>query len=189
MARAFRFDVAEHAYQIDGVRVPSITQMLSTTGWIDDRWYSEESSERGRCVHELTASFDLGALDLETLVSPYRGWLLAYVQAMAIAKPDWIEVEVPSADATGKWAGRPDRAGRVFALQSVLEIKSGARAPSHQIQTALQAMLRHDVLGLPAPAVQRFACYVDERGKFAIDRHVDRRDFDEASRIISACVR
>src|SRR5574341_1863405 len=45
----FRFDALNHEYLsvATGEVFPHITGMLEQTGWIDDRWYTEESSDRG----------------------------------------------------------------------------------------------------------------------------------------------
>jgi hypothetical protein len=81
----FRFDAVNHEY-IDpssGSVFPHITGMLQQTGWIDDTWYTEESSARGRAVHRLTADFDLGALHVDSCVSRYRPYLLGHVKCTA----------------------------------------------------------------------------------------------------------
>lgn len=186
---AFRFLAEEHAYIAadTGEALPSITQMLARTGWVDDAWWSEEACERGRCVHELTASYDLGALDPATCVSKYRGWLLAYVAAMRALAPTWTHVEIPLVDPVHRFGGRPDRAGQVFGLRTVLEIKSGQPAKGDDKQTALQAILLASQGGLPAEHYERLALYLKPTGRFKLEQHKDRHDFDEARRIIRLC--
>lgn len=182
----FRFDEARHEYRnvLTGRVVPHITGLLQAGGWIDDRWYTEESSERGKAVHKLTADYDLGALDVEGCVSAYKAWLLGHVQAMQIVPHEWAAVEEPRVHGCLNLAGRPDRVGRVFGTVAVYEIKSGPPEKSHGIQTALQAILIAPDVGLPAEAIQRFGAYYDARGKFKLEQHKARRDFDEATRLI-----
>jgi len=191
-ARAqFRFDAASHEY-LDletGAVLPHITGMLQRTGWIDDTWYTEESSERGTAVHRLTADYDLGALDVESCVSQYRGYLLGHVKAMHILRPDVVAVEEPIINPIEKWGGRPDRIIIVRGLRGVLEIKTGAPERSHQVQTALQAILEGFECGIPPAGLQRQALYLKGNGTFRLIEHTDRRDFIEAQRVIARCVR
>jgi hypothetical protein len=189
-----RFDPIEHAYyRFDEVRVPSITQMLARTGWVDDRWYTEESSERGTRVHELTAAYDLGALNLETCVSYYKPWLEAYVEAIARLRPTWLPdgIEHPSINYTHNFGGRPDRACVIFETRSVLEIKTNDKAwnieKATPIQTALQAILLSARYPLPAEAWNRMAVYLRPGGQFRVEHHRDRRDFDRAYQVIRKC--
>jgi len=188
----FRFDVETHQYVdlVSGEELPHITGMLWQTNWIDDRWYTEESCDRGQAVHKLTADFDLGALDPDMCVSPFRNYLLAHVKAMTTLRPEILSVEEPIAHGHYRFAGRPDRVERIYGLLSVLEIKSGDPEKSHQIQTALQAILTSSRTNLPAEMWGRFALYVKKNGKFKVEQHRDRKDFDEAYRIIRAvCAR
>lgn len=182
----FRFNATSHEY-IDletGAILPHITGMLLRAGVIDDTWFTEESSLRGQAVHRLTADYDLEALHVESCVSRHRGYLLGHVKAMQIVRPEILAVEEPYVHPTHKFGGRPDRVARIYSLGSVLEIKAAVPAKSHQIQTALQAILVADQFQLPADMVGRFCLYLKKDGKFKLEEHKHRGDFDEARRII-----
>jgi len=185
-AVTIRFEASSHTYidEATGAVLPSITQMLDRAGWIDDQWYTEDSCTRGQAVHQLTADYDLGALNPATCVTAYRGYLLAHVAAMAIERPAFRLIEEPLAHPTLRFAGRPDRAGLFHGVAGVLEIKSGLVARSHPIQTALQAILVAPVFTLAPEMLTRLVLYVKANGKFRIEEHRDRRDFDEARRIL-----
>lgn len=195
-AEPFRFDPDQHEY-IDhqGVVLPHITGMLERTGWIDDTWYTDEASERGRAVHSLTADYDLGAIDLKSLQDRYKPWLLAYVEAMRLLQqPTWEMIESPLVHPGFKFGGRPDRVGRVFGIYTILELKSNNKGwnleKAHPIQTALQAILVSAARPLPAEAWQRYALYCRPDGSCRAYEHKARRkDFDEAYRIIRVCCR
>ena len=185
----FRFDSETHTY-IDletGSELCHITGMLARTGWIDDVWFTEESSERGRCVHTLTADYDLGALDVATCRTKYRGWLLAHVATMKRIRHTWDRIEEPAVHPVYRFGGRPDRVGYALGLKTVFEVKSGVFQKSHQIQTALQAILDAAAGGLPAEHYQRLAEYLKPTGRGQIQLFKDRCDFDEAYRIIKVC--
>jgi hypothetical protein len=190
----FRFNAIEHAY-IDlstGAVLPHITGMLQQAGWIDDTWMTEESSIRGTAVHRLTADYDLGALHVESCVSRHRGYLLGHVKAMGISRPEILSVEEPIVHPAHRFGGRPDRVVKMFGLHGVLEIKSGVRPSpprageptSHELQTALQAILVAADLNLPAELVARFCLYLKANGRFKLEEHKQQRDFDYARRII-----
>lgn len=197
---AFRFDAINHEYtDLDtGEPRPHVTGMLAETGWVDDRWFTDEGRIRGTAVHKLTADYDLGALDLPTCVSRYRNYLLGHALCMAMLKPEIISVEEARMHATWKYGNRTDRVWRLAGLITITEIKSGPKpqpakphgsiaapdATSHQIQTALQAIAAAEEYKLPPEHFGRFAEYLTPKGKFMLDAHTDKRDFDEAYRII-----
>jgi hypothetical protein len=69
----------------------------------------------------------------------------------------------------------------------VLEIKSGPPEASHAIQTALQAMLVEQQVGVPARFQVRFALYLQGDGKHKLREHKRDYDFDVAREIIRKC--
>lgn len=201
----FSFDAADHSYRIGDVRVPSITQLLKMSGHVDDRYYTEESRQRGTAVHELTKDFDLGALTLPSLDSLHRGYVLGYIAACEALKPEWDQIEEPDVHPTFMFGGRPDRIGTVMGRKTVGEIKSGCKpsladlvytdnegievrvrrfSNAHEVQTALQAILVSWRVGLPPEQWQRLCIYVKRSGRFSVERHDNPRDFDEAYRIL-----
>lgn len=182
----FRFDAGAHEYvELDtGAVLPHITGMLEAAGVVDSTWFTEESCVRGTAVHQLTADYDLGALDLPSCVTPYRGYLLSHVAAMGIIRPEIVAVEEPRVHERYRFGGRPDRAVIAYELKSVLEGKSGPPAKSHGIQTALQAILEAERWSLPPEHVGRFCLYWQPNGRFKLEEHTRRQDFDEAYRII-----
>lgn len=200
------FDASAHAYTLDGVRVPSITQLLEKGGLIEGaKYFTEESRRRGHEVHRLCMDFELGALDLPRLESPYRGYVLGYVAAVQALRPSWESIEIFDVHPTLRFGGRPDRVGPCMGRATVAEVKSAVQpgrcktmltpdgeeveiqhvCTHHTIQTALQCILVGGRNGLPAPhRMQRLIFYVKANGKYAIEQCEDRRDFDVAYRLI-----
>lgn len=184
----FRFDARNHEY-IDietGAVFPHITGMLDRAGLVDDLWFTEESSERGTCVHKLTADFDLGAMDPATCVSVHRGYLLGHVAAMKVLKPEIIAVEEPFVHPTFRYGGRLDRDLKIYGIRGTLEIKStAAPAKSHRIQTALQAILLEAKTGIPAEDLGRWCLYLTPKGRYKLVDH-NRDPFDKAKDFLEA---
>jgi hypothetical protein len=186
----FRFDHDEHKYyDLAGAVLPNITAMLQQTGHVDPQYYTDESRERGRAVHSLTADVDLRAVDPKTLVSKYRGYVLAHVAAMARLKPQMVAIEEPDVHPQYRFGGRPDRVAYVFKVLSVLDEKSGGPEKWHAVQTALQAILKAWRFGLKPESIQRFTLYLDDAGGYKNKLHDKRRDFYEAYDVIRQCCR
>jgi len=184
---SFRFDQETHTYTdlVTGKEIAHITGILTRAGKIDDRWWTDEDSERGSAVHALTAQYDLGALDVPACVSTYRGWLLGYVKAMSMMRPEWLHVEEPFVLDRPRFGGRPDRVGKLYGAYSILEIKSGAPKPADMLQTALQALLVAPIIRLPAEGIVRYAGYFKNSGKFKVEMHTNRSDFYEVRDILA----
>lgn len=185
----FRFDAVNHAY-LDlstGEAFPHITGMLEDAGLVDSRWYTEDSRIRGSAVHRLTADFDMGAIDVPSCTSRYRGWLLGHVYAMERMMPEILEVEIPRVHPVYRYGGRPDRVWRYAGALAIPEIKSGDYEKSHPIQTALQAILVEPEYGIPAESFLRFGVYLKSNGKAKVEQFKERRDFILAREIIKQC--
>lgn len=186
-----RFDADDHSYTLleTGEEVPHATGMLADTGWLPGKeFYSDDSKERGSAVHKLTADYDLGALELPSCVSRYRPYLLGHALAMSILKPEILAVEQSIVHPGHRYGCRPDRIWLLSRELTVVDEKSGGKEKAHRIQTALQAIcvsVEHD--NIPPEMIARAALYLTPKGKFVYDPHTDRRDFDEARRIIARC--
>jgi hypothetical protein len=181
----FRYDDSDHSYWLDGQQVPSITQMIERAGLVDSTWLTQASRERGTAVHALTASYDLGAIERPaSCSSPYKGYLLAHVKAVGIMRPEFVAVEEPRLHSRYRFGGRPDRAMLYNGLAGVLEIKTAEPSKAHECQTALQAILESERFELPAEALGRFCLYLKPDGRFRLEEHRRRRDFDVAFRLI-----
>ena len=185
-----RFDALDHRYFINNAEVCHITGMLADTGWIDDAWFTAESSERGQIVHRLCADYDLGAIpDPAAVECKHKGYFLGYVTAMRVIKPRWTHVETAMFDLVDRWGGRPDRVGKVWGAWAVLEIKTGVAAKATPIQLALQAILAAPELHLPPERILRYELQVRKTGKATLLEHPDPRDFSKARDVIAECCR
>jgi hypothetical protein len=184
MTGIFRFDAKSHTYTVGGKRVLSITQLLTVSGEVNEEFFTDEGSARGTAVHKLTANFDMGAIDLATGGGVYRPYLLAYADALALIPHRWTAIEEPFVHRGYRFAGTPDRVGIVRGAASVFEIKSGGFSKSHQVQTALQAILVSDRLQLPPEMIQRYVLYVTPKGRGKVEINDKASDFSKARSIL-----
>jgi hypothetical protein len=187
-AVAFRFDAGTHEYiGVDsGLVYPHITGLLQRAGLVDDRWFTDDASQRGQAVHRLTADYDLGALEQpHATTSAYKAWLLGHVAMMTVVRPTFLHIEEPHVSPRYGFAGQPDRILIAYGQRGTWEIKAAVPQRSHQIQTALQAILDEDRSGIPAEHAARWCEYLKPTGGARVVEHKDRRDVIEARRIIA----
>ncbi len=122
------FDPVTHEYRLEGVILPSVTQILSAEGFIDDTWFTEQARERGRIVHKATHLYDMDDLDEDT-VDPV---IALYLEAWKRFKGESGFVVEHSErqvwSTTYQYAGTLDRQGRFpkGRLPAIIDIKTGA---------------------------------------------------------------
>ena len=181
----FRFNAEAHEYFLNGSRIKSVTQLLSEAGLISDAWYDDKSAERGHQVHELCTARDLGAIeDLRRCDSPVKGWLLAYEAFLATVRPEWTAIEEAAVSLVYRVGGRPDRVGKLWGVEAIVDIKSGACEPWHAYQGALYDIVLGD---LPVGVRRRYGLYLARTGKFRLIEFKDRSDYDRAFEVIHRC--
>jgi hypothetical protein len=86
---ACEFDAGTHSYAIDGIRVPSVTQVLNEERFIDFSMVNpttlEEAQYRGTYVHTVLHLYRIGQYDLAECAPQYLGYVesaLAYLHAL-----------------------------------------------------------------------------------------------------------
>ena len=172
------FDEASHTYTVDGVAVPSVTQIM---GGLRDfagipEWVLAAAAVRGDAAHRACALLDLDDLDESTVapkVAPYLdGWRLFSQRE----KPEWALVERPLYDPTNRYAGTPDRAGWALDGWGVFEIKTTAQLhPAFGVQLAGY----HRLVCVDAdfePATRRYVVQLLPNGKYRVEQYKDPLD-------------
>jgi len=176
------YDSENHIYRIDGVVVPSVTQVLTDSGLVDDHWFTEKSRKCGQTVAVATALYDkwgLGAaFGLDKAKVPEQYW--PYVQAwidwrgeMGIKNDDFILVEVPMWHEGLRYGGKPDAVAWVKGRRTVIEKKTGGFAGWHKWQTAGY----REMLSLKLDYA-RMAVYLNPGKPAKAIWHEDQRDMD-----------
>ena len=126
----FLFDEATHTYTLDGVVIPSVTEICApiTSGKYPPVGVVQQAAARGTRVHELCALYDMDALPDEI-----EAGLVGYVKAWAAFcrdyKPVWRHIELPlygSPDTGLPFAGTLDRIGEIDGRTRVVDIKTTA---------------------------------------------------------------
>lgn len=126
----FLFDETTHTYTLDGVVIPSVTEICApiTCGKYPPVGVVQQAAARGTRVHELCALYDMDALPDEI-----EAGLVGYVKAWAAFcrdyKPVWTHIELPLYGVlnTGRpFAGTIDRIGKIDGQTRVVDIKTAA---------------------------------------------------------------
>lgn len=167
---AFTYDDDAHAYVLDGVPVESVTTRLARHGHIDTTYYTPEGCARGTLVHRACTDVDLRAFDPAAWPAEVLGYVAGYRLFLDDLRPRWSHVEQPVVSAALRLGGTPDRVGRFAWAQAwprpvIVDLKSGAAADWHRLQTAAYAVL----LGLAA--AHRFALYLRANGTYKLVPH------------------
>ena len=144
------FDEANHAYALYGLRIPSVTQVLSFGQDLSriPAW----TAQRGTAFHLATEYDDAGDLDessIDPLVKPH---LDAYRKWKAATKPQFLATEVRLwGEIDGlRFAGTIDRAYEAARCRvGILDLKSGQPRKEHGAQLAAYGVAYQ----------QRFACF------------------------------
>jgi hypothetical protein len=150
----FRFDEATHTYTLDGVRLPSVSEIIRPcVGDLDAIPHAVLNRKRdlGKDVHQLTHLIDHGLIapsdvDDERL----RGYTDAYFRFLDDKQPTWQVIEKPLYSAARRYAGTPDRFGLVADAMTSVDIKNTyALRPATGVQLSGYALLLEALFGKP----------------------------------------
>jgi hypothetical protein len=131
------FKPETHEYFVNGVKFPSVTQIITKLGLSGNtEWFTEEGRTRGRHVHLACHYLDENDLDMDSFSKDYWGYLDAYKLFLDEVKPLWHFIERFVACPDYKYAGTFDRMGSMLSTSCVVDIKTGQPHPSIGLQLA-----------------------------------------------------
>lgn len=136
-----------HEYRDNGAVIPSVTQILTRAGIIDDRWYTRESCERGSAVHDFCAQYAIGirydklgrALDSLEYVNAFSSWIEDH-SAYALHTECLVEGNIVG----NRYAGTFDLLLLMNGKRVLIDIKTGTRAKWHPTQLAAYSLARFE---------------------------------------------
>lgn len=160
-----------HEYRLDGVVIPSVTQVLKEAGLIDvsGPWFTEACRERGENVALITELYDKSLLDESAVADELRGYLEAWAEFRRVWGFVPEQIEVPVYAALYEYAGTPDRVGALHDVRTVADIKTGGPAPWHGLQTAAYSECYRGGL-------QRIGVHLKADGTYKVHPHDDPDD-------------
>lgn len=133
------FDEVSHTYTDAGIRIPSVTQVLAPSGW-----YAPEAAQRGIDVHEACVKWARGLDGFEEApyVDSFVLWHFKHNPTLLSAE----DIVDGSLDGI-RYAGRYDLYMMIDGKRTLIDLKTGVKAPWHQAQIAAYALAV-----LPKPA-------------------------------------
>lgn len=155
------FRPTDHSYWMDGIRVPSVTQVIASMGQ-KQYGYSEGARRLGQYVHETIDLWEKGELDmgsLDPILIPYLGRWESFRELSGYRSRG---TEIILFHPHLHYAGKIDGLGWMGKSSSLLDLKTGAEAEWHIIQAAAYFELAQQ---LEDPPVKAFRLYLG-REKF-----------------------
>lgn len=125
----FVFNETSHTYEVDGARLPSVTEICSLLRPPDNisPEVLRQAARRGTAVHEYAQLLDYGIEPDEMDVEPeLAGYVTAYIRFLRDYKPEWELIEQPLYSLDLGFAGTLDRFGEIDGQPVILDIKTAS---------------------------------------------------------------
>ena len=187
------FDPLIHAYELDGVRVPSVTGILKASRLID---FSKipppilnAARDRGSAVHRACEYYNQGDLDVAEFMEMFDDYA-PYVQAwIAFRHESGAEIthaEYRVYSRRHQFAGTLDCLGTWQGKGCLIDLKTGhPKDVAADLQTAayLGALLEMQVAGdgptLPSGPIVRYAVQLRKDATYRVETYTNPRDYAE----------
>jgi hypothetical protein len=170
------FNNSKHEYRLDGVIIPSVTQVLEESGLICLDCVPEDlleaTSDLGAKVHKATELYDLEELDINQLHPKLKRYLDGWIKFRKDYQFVPIESELQMFHPLYRYAGRLDRVGECLTL---VDIKSGTKQKSHSVQTAAYKGLYDYGKKKSEQIKRRLIVYLSESG-YKVEENKDPND-------------
>lgn len=168
------FDEATHTYRFGGQVVPGVTSILAPLTDFSrvPPHVLEAAANFGKAVHRACELDDLGELDEATLDDALLPYLQAWRKFSAEHAVQWDQIEQPNYHATLRYAGTPDRFGKVNGRPTVVDIKSTA-----QLYPSVGPQLAAYANALQNPYADRLAVQLKADGTYVAKPYKDPTDW------------
>ena len=168
----------KHEYKVDGLVIPSVTQIINNIFPISDfisKETLEQAADFGRKVHKATELYDEDKLDIDNL----HPSLLPYLNGWIKFKKDFgfqiLEIEQKYFHTLYKFAGKIDRVGIIRKDKILSDIKSGIKIKTHALQTAAYGLLYNQGKSKSEQIKKRMSVYLEEND-YKIISHENKTD-------------
>lgn len=135
------FRDTDHTYWLGPQRLVSVTEVLNAQGFVDSRWFTEASRDRGVKVHLALEYFNENRLDIDSLHPTIAGRVIAYQRFLDDTGFQVVGFEERLSSEAHACAGTLDLRGVWGADNYIIDFKSGPVAYWTGMQTAAYEML------------------------------------------------
>ncbi len=160
------FDPEKHVYFVDGIRYPSVTEIIAESDGYGTaaNFFTREAAIRGNFIHRIVELDILDRLDTDSidqaLMPYYTAWKKFRQENMLTVE----SVEKPMASPVFMYAGTPDIVGTLNGEKTILDLKSGAPSPATGVQIAGYKVF----LGVEGLLYRPVALHLQENGKYKL---------------------
>ena len=176
MKDIFTFDEPTHTYRLNGIILPSVSQILKETGFVNTEFFTEEGKIRGTETHKACWYYDEDDFSWDNVDESLHGYVQAYINFKKEADfvPWFIEKKLYSK--LYMFGCTPDRAGRLGNNpNAIVEIKTGVPGIWASLQTAAQKIVLEEAY--PERGFhKRFSVQLKEDGKYKLLPYKDQSD-------------
>ena len=166
-----------HEYKLDGIVIPSVTQVIEKSSLVNLDWVSpellEQKADLGAKVHSTTEFYDKSTLDLENLHPLLSKYLDQWIKFRHDYEFEPTEIELRLAHPLYRFAGTIDRVGYIKDELTLLDIKSGTIQKAYAIQTAGYELLYNQAN--KKKIKRRLAVYLSEND-YKVKEYKDKND-------------
>jgi hypothetical protein len=168
------FDEGTHTYRFNGNVVPGVTSILAPLTDFSrvPPAVLEAASQFGKAVHRACELDDLGELDEDQLDAALVPYLTAWRKFSADYAVEWEQIEQQTFHTTMRYAGTPDRFGKVRGQLTVVDIKSTA-----ELYPTVGPQLSAYAHALKHPYADRLAVQLKADGTYVAKPYTDPTDF------------
>jgi len=177
---SFRITFLEegHQYRIEGVSVPSVTQVVDQLHNFTGSHDATAAMERGTLIHKACELFILGILDWSTVDESIYPEVRTFAEWWEESRFKSLLVEGLVGSEQYMFAGRLDLFGVWKTGLALIDFKTGNEYPAYKFQTAGLEVALQEMLGQGmqlVPPIQRYCLYL-KGDKARPVRHEDPRD-------------
>lgn len=178
------FHPEDHLYTLDGVEIPSVTQVLKEVRILDYSFVNQEVLQRaarfGMAVHRATELYDRGVLDFSTL----DGALLPYLEQWIKFRGDFgfspELIEYRDYSRKYRFGFTLDRTGvfnkSIYAgKRALVDLKTGIDLPGFRIQTGAYEGVHNELF--PKNKIKLRVCVLLSDHGYKIEEHKDKADY------------
>lgn len=134
-------------YIFGGVRYPSVTEILTFSGWDDysrvDAAVLKNAADRGSFCHEWSERYDANLVTVEEVPEPYDGYAHSYERFVREHDYQILHSEIVVRSHRQRYAGQCDRICILDGRLTILDLKTANEEqgkPSWGLQTAAYAL-------------------------------------------------
>ena len=174
---SFTFTEEPHSYHLDGVRLPSVSEIIAPL--VDYSMVSMATlafaATRGKAVHKACELLDFGELDEDSVDPRIAGYVDGYRKFLFDFSPLWSIIETPMYHPSLLYAGTPDRFGVAGGVRAVVDLKSiAAETPAVFVQCSGYDLMVEELGG--SGAEEMWALYLKPDGTYRLRTSTSKRD-------------